>query len=166
MNDSIPPADTPLIRALIRDAALRFGLVWDENTPIPPAAITPAGIRIGVILDRLQSPADGMMRPQSSVMLAGMAFFPAEGYLTRDGHMVRLTEKERDVLLILLESGGSVVSRETLLRNVWGYASDVETHTLETHIYRLRHKIETDPGNPVLLVTAGEGYRLAITPET
>ncbi|MFA5592980.1 MAG: helix-turn-helix domain-containing protein [Micavibrio sp.] len=73
---------------------------------------------------------------------------------------VRLTEKEVDILLYLFKEAAPV-SREDLLRHVWEYAHDVQTHTLETHIYRLRQKIEKDPASPSILVTVEEGYALA-----
>jgi DNA-binding response OmpR family regulator len=73
---------------------------------------------------------------------------------------VRLTEKEAAILRFLYRAGESAVSRETLLGEVWGYNAGVNTHTLETHIYRLRQKMEKDPANAVILVTAAGGYRL------
>jgi DNA-binding response OmpR family regulator len=73
---------------------------------------------------------------------------------------VRLTEKETDILKYLYGMGAQVVSREELLTEVWGYNSGVTTHTLETHIYRLRQKIEADPSHAQLLVTDAGGYRL------
>lgn len=77
-----------------------------------------------------------------------------------DGIEAALTEKEADVLLYLWQKK-IPVTRDDLLRDVWEYASDVDTHTIETHIYRLRQKIEPDPENPVVLITTKDGYQLA-----
>jgi DNA-binding response OmpR family regulator len=74
---------------------------------------------------------------------------------------VRLTEKETGILKFLYRAGSERVPRQTLLNEVWGYSSAVSTHTLETHIYRLRQKIETDPSVPRLLLTENGGYKLA-----
>jgi DNA-binding response OmpR family regulator len=76
------------------------------------------------------------------------------------GQAMRLTDKEKDILLLLGEAKGAVVSRETLLEKVWAYAPNLETHTLETHIYRLRQKIEKDPARPEILLTDGSGYKI------
>jgi DNA-binding response OmpR family regulator len=73
---------------------------------------------------------------------------------------VRLTEKETNILKFLYRASESVVPRDVLLHEVWGYNAGVTTHTLETHIYRLRQKIEPDPSNAQLLVTESGGYRL------
>ena len=73
---------------------------------------------------------------------------------------IRLTEKESAILKYLYRAGGRPVGRQVLLNEVWGYNSAVTTHTLETHIYRLRQKIEPDPANARLLLTEGGGYRL------
>lgn len=77
-----------------------------------------------------------------------------------EAQKIRLTEKEADILKYLSDEAGQVVSREVLLAEVWGYNSGVTTHTLETHIYRLRQKIERDPSNAEYLVTEAGGYRL------
>ena len=73
---------------------------------------------------------------------------------------IRLTEKENNILNFLYKNLGNIVSRETLLHEVWGYNSKVTTHTLETHIYRLRQKIEDNPSNACILVTEPGGYKL------
>ena len=88
-------------------------------------------------------------------------FSPSAKNLTSgDGDRMRLTEKETAILRYLYRAREQVVDRDTLLREVWGYNSGVTTHTLETHIYRLRQKIESDPARAQLLVTEAGGYRL------
>ncbi|EAQ03867.1 DNA-binding response regulator [Pseudooceanicola batsensis HTCC2597] len=80
--------------------------------------------------------------------------------ITEDEKKIRLTEKETNILKFLYRSSDGVVARDVLLHEVWGYNAGVTTHTLETHIYRLRQKIEPDPSNARLLVTESGGYRL------
>tara|TARA_R110000850_G_scaffold99_1_gene517 strand:+ start:1691 stop:2377 length:687 start_codon:yes stop_codon:yes gene_type:complete len=80
--------------------------------------------------------------------------------LTEDEKKIRLTEKETNILKFLYRAGDGTVARDVLLHEVWGYNAGVTTHTLETHIYRLRQKIEPDPSNARLLVTESGGYRL------
>ncbi len=79
---------------------------------------------------------------------------------TARNRKVRLTDKECAILKYLYRAGGKPVSRQTLLNEVWNYSSAVSTHTLETHVYRLRQKLEADPAQPRLLLTASGGYRL------
>lgn len=89
-------------------------------------------------------------------------FRPSMKLLVReDDRKIRLTEKETNILKYLYRAGGKSVAREELLTEVWGYNAAVTTHTLETHVYRLRQKIEPDPANARLLVTEAGGYRLA-----
>ena len=82
--------------------------------------------------------------------------------VTSDDKNIRLTEKETNILKFLYRSTEDVVPRDILLHEVWGYNAGVTTHTLETHIYRLRQKIEPDPGKARLLVTENGGYRLSL----
>ena len=77
-----------------------------------------------------------------------------------NAQIIKLTEKEQDILLCLAARAGHIIDRSSLLDSVWGYSENIETHTLETHIYRLRQKIEKDPSEPVYLVTEGTGYKL------
>lgn len=87
-------------------------------------------------------------RPSAKVLIAG------------DSRKIRLTEKETAILKYLYRAGNQMITRETLLNEVWGYNAAVTTHTLETHVYRLRQKIETDPSNADILVTVTGGYQL------
>jgi DNA-binding response OmpR family regulator len=88
-------------------------------------------------------------------------FRPASKNLVNaKGARLRLTEKEAAILRFLHRADRQVVSREVLLKDVWGYNANVTTHTLETHIYRLRQKIEIDPTDARLLVTDAGGYKL------
>ena len=82
-----------------------------------------------------------------------------EALLNLKGNKVRLTEKETSILRYLYRAGQRPASRETLLQQVWGYNSGVTTHTLETHIYRLRQKIEKDAAAPAILVTEAGGHK-------
>jgi DNA-binding response OmpR family regulator len=90
-----------------------------------------------------------MFRPSAKLLLE-----PARN------RKIRLTDKESNILKFLYRAAGRPVPRQVLLNEVWGYNSAVTTHTLETHIYRLRQKIEPDPANTRLLLTEGGGYRL------
>ena len=88
-------------------------------------------------------------------------FRPAsKNLINAKGARLRLTEKEAAILRFLHRADRQVVSREVLLKDVWGYNANVTTHTLETHIYRLRQKIEADPADARLLVTDAGGYKL------
>ena len=79
---------------------------------------------------------------------------------SNENRSIRLTEKENNILKFLYKNLGNFISREILLHEVWGYNSTVTTHTLETHIYRLRQKIEDDPSNACFLITEPGGYKL------
>ncbi|WP_027133936.1 response regulator transcription factor [Geminicoccus roseus] len=89
------------------------------------------------------------------------AFKPAAKMLTAGSKKIHLTEKETAILKYLYRIGDRPVAREVLLDEVWGYNTGVTTHTLETHIYRLRQKVEPNPGQVSLIVTEAGGYRLA-----
>jgi len=90
------------------------------------------------------------------------SFRPAVKMLVDEARQrkVHLTEKETAIVKFLYRVGDRPVPRDQLLDEVWGYNAGVTTHTLETHIYRLRQKIEASPEQPSLLVTEPGGYRL------
>ena len=88
-------------------------------------------------------------------------FFPLRKVIMLgDETKVELTEKEVDILKCLISSDEETVDRDVLLKQVWNYSSDVTTHTLETHIYRLRQKLEIDPSIPRLIISKGGGFTI------
>lgn len=96
------------------------------------------------------------------IELGHLKLRPAFKELIREGEApIALTDKEVEILLYLYRAGGKIISRDVLLAEIWGYNAEVSTHTLETHIYRLRQKIETDPEIGGVLITEQGGYRLA-----
>jgi len=123
--------------------------------------------KFAVLLARVRAQLRQHEQSEDAVFSIGpYVFRPSAKLLSQNGdgrgqRKVRLTEKETNILKFLYRAGGRVVSREVLLNEVWGYNAGVTTHTLETHVYRLRQKIEADPSHAQLLLTEPGGYRLA-----
>lgn len=88
---------------------------------------------------------------------------PDELSFYKGDQCVKLTDKEYEILRYLFDHHDVKVTRSHMLENIWGYQAELETHTLETHLYRLRQKIEDDPSVPTLLITDDEGYYLALS---
>lgn len=121
--------------------------------------------RLGVLVARLHAQLRSHEASTDAVFAIGpFTFHPTAKMLVENGSRkkVRLTEKEVAILRFLYRAGDQPVSRERLLGEVWGYNAGVNTHTLETHVYRLRQKIERDPARAEILVTAPGGYRLNV----
>jgi DNA-binding response OmpR family regulator len=118
--------------------------------------------RVNELLARLHAQLRVFDTSEDAVFTIGQySFRPAAKLLLgQDKKRIRLTAKEVDILKFLYRQANRVVSRQLLLDEVWGYNAGVTTHTLETHVYRLRQKIEQDPTNCRLLITAPGGYRL------
>ncbi len=119
--------------------------------------------RFSVLLARIRAALRQHDQSEDVVFTIGhYSFQPAAKVLEgTDGNKVRLTDKETSILKYLYRQGPKTITRDVLLKEVWGYNNRVTTHTLETHIYRLRQKIERDPSNAELLLTASGGYKLA-----
>lgn len=141
--------------------ALPADISRDEAVVLDIDAQMSKPYRLGDLLDRIQAMRDKGARPQilrfdNCELDAVYCVF----YAGAKGDGIKLTEKETEILVYLAtHSRGAPVKREDLLAAVWGYGDNIETHTLETHIYRLRQKIEVNPAEPVFLVTSDEGYR-------
>ena len=119
--------------------------------------------RLNVLLARMRAQLRQFANTEDAVFSIGpYSFQPANKIMLHgeNDQKIRLTEKETAILKYLLRAQDKVVGRDTLLGEVWGYNANVTTHTLETHVYRLRQKIEADPSNAALLVTEPGGYRL------
>ena len=115
-----------------------------------------------VLLARIRAQLRTHEQSEDAVFQLGpYSFRPAQKLLVaEDDRKIRLTEKETNILKFLYRASEGVVPRDVLLHEVWGYNAGVTTHTLETHIYRLRQKIEPEPSNARLLLTESGGYRL------
>jgi DNA-binding response OmpR family regulator len=118
--------------------------------------------RFAVLLARIRAQLRQHEASEDAVFAIGpYTFRPSSKLLVNPaGNKVRLTEKETAILRYLYRAGQKPVARDVLLQEVWGYNSGVTTHTLETHIYRLRQKVEKDAANPAILVTDAGGYKL------
>ncbi len=119
--------------------------------------------KLPILLARLRAQLRQHEQSENAVFQLGPYLFkPAQKMLVDENdRKIRLTEKETNILKFLYRAPEGVVPRDVLLHEVWGYNAGVTTHTLETHIYRLRQKIEPDPSNVSILVTDSGGYRLA-----
>ena len=118
--------------------------------------------KFAVLLARIRAQLRQHEQSEDAVFAIGpYTFKPSSKVLiVDDKKKIRLTEKETAILKFLYRAGEQVVGRDVLLHEVWGYNAGVTTHTLETHIYRLRQKIEPDPSQTQLLVTESGGYKL------
>ena len=119
--------------------------------------------RFAVLLARIRAHLRQHEQSEDATFSIGHYTFrpAAKMLLDSGGGKIRLTEKETAILKYLYRAGDRIVTRDVLLSEVWGYNSGVTTHTLETHIYRLRQKIERDPSHAELLITESGGYKLA-----
>ncbi|MDR3521071.1 MAG: response regulator transcription factor [Acidocella sp.] len=123
--------------------------------------------RVNELLARLRAQLRSFENSDDAVFTIGPYMFrPAVKQLLEPvkNKRIRLTDKEAAILKFLYRAEGKAVGRQVLLNEVWGYNAAVTTHTLETHVYRLRQKIEPDPAAAKLLLTEGGGYRLDVSP--
>jgi DNA-binding response OmpR family regulator len=118
--------------------------------------------RFAVLLARIRAQLRQHEQSEDATFNVGpYTFKPGQKLLTlENGQKIRLTEKEAAIIRYLYRADQKVVTRDVLLEEVWGYNSGVTTHTLETHVYRLRQKIERDPSNAEILVTENGGYKI------
>ncbi|HTJ63655.1 MAG TPA: winged helix-turn-helix domain-containing protein [Alphaproteobacteria bacterium] len=120
-------------------------------------------VRLGALLARMQSHS-AARQPDGPARIGPYELSAADCALreAETGRLVRLTELELKLLSYLIDAGGALVDREQLLEQVWGYRADADTHTVETHVWRLRQKVETDDPATRFVVTETGGYRLIL----
>lgn len=144
---------------------MRVGDVSDSGPAVLENDCFSRPLRIGALLDRVQKHHLDLTShiPADFIPIGPFTLNVVSSRLIDDQtkNEIRLTEKEKNILVYLARHKTDVIGRQALLDEVWGYAETVETHTLETHIYRLRQKIEVDPTDPKVLLTDDQGYRLA-----
>ncbi|MEM1020407.1 MAG: response regulator transcription factor [Pseudomonadota bacterium] len=147
-----------LLTALEGDADAILGLDSGANDYVTKP------VRFGVLHARVRAHLRQHENTDDATFSVGpYEFKPSARLMTReDGTKVRLTDKETAIIKYLIKADGRPIARDQLLGEVWGYNASVTTHTLETHVYRLRQKIEADPSNAQILVTQTGGYRLML----
>lgn len=174
----LPDGDGPATCSRLRDAGIHIPvlLLAEQDSEFEVIRGLDAGandfismpIRHAELVARLRAQIRAYETSEEAVLAIGpFEFRPASRLLqnTLTHTRVRLTEKEASVLKYLYRADGPV-PRNTLLHEVWGYNARATTHTVETHIYRLRRKIEPDPSRIALLVNEDGGYRLCIDTPT
>ncbi len=119
--------------------------------------------RLSILLARLRAQLRQHEQSQDAVFTIGpYTFQPSAKMMIHNEtkKKIHLTELETALLKYLYRNANTVVGRDILLKEIWGYSAGVTTHTLETHVYRLRRKIESDPFDPKILITKPGGYQL------
>lgn len=149
-----------------RDILQKALTLYPQLKPVTIFDLPPLPVRIGAWLQELQGEQHQKNNPflsDEKIRFADFTLESATGQLQniKTGEEQILTEKERAFIVALARAPERKMERKKILELVWGYKHDLETHTLETHLYRLRQKIEADPANPVNLVTKDSVYYLA-----
>jgi DNA-binding response OmpR family regulator len=173
LDVTLPDGDGRDLCARLRRQGLKLPIIMltgaDDETDVVRGLDSGANdyiakpFRLAELLARLRAQMRIFENSEDAVFIIGPYQFRPSAKLLQDpvrNKRIRLTEKECAILKFLYRAGTAPVPRQVLLNEVWGYNASVTTHTLETHIYRLRQKIEPDPANLRLLITEAGGYRL------
>ncbi|MCK6417710.1 MAG: helix-turn-helix domain-containing protein [Alphaproteobacteria bacterium] len=162
----------PLLQPMVAHLLLHHGLndcqIHAGNTAPAPVIFLPdyTVCRLGAFLDYIIDNKRKILAKSFSEIPVGQYVLRSESSALFDASIpdappIRLTEKEVALLMALAQAGAQGLNKDALLARIWGHQAVLETHTLETHIYRLRQKIEADAKNPEILLTIENGYCLA-----
>ncbi|WP_321888608.1 response regulator transcription factor [Paraburkholderia bannensis] len=125
-----------------------------------PFSVLELVARVKALLRRVEAMAKDLRLEGGTLMLGGFSIDPVTREAQVDGRRIELTPREFDLLYHFARHPGKVFSRMELLNAVWGYQHEGYEHTVNTHINRLRTKIEVDPAQPVRILTVwGRGYK-------
>jgi DNA-binding response OmpR family regulator len=167
----LPDGDGHVVCARLRASGLSMPVILmnglDQTSEEHDTITIAKPFRLSELMARLRARLDARgveTEALASIHIGPYEFSASDKALHHraDNQRIRLTEKEAAILAFLHRMGSRAVPRQELLTEVWGYNTAVTTHTLETHIYRLRQKMEADPAKACLLVTEAGGYRLAV----
>jgi DNA-binding response OmpR family regulator len=172
MDAVLPDGDGHAVCARLRASGMSMPVILTDgsNCAADDAISLAKPFRLSELMARLRTQLMARSKPDpvpeaiGPIRIGPYEFSPGDKALRHGdaNQRIRLTEKEAAILAFLHRMGERVVPRQELLTEVWGYHPAVTTHTLETHIYRLRRKIEVDPAKASLLITEAGGYRLAL----
>ena len=154
-EDAFPPEKDGRLSFLIRAA--------ESASPIRAGHEYVLGerpLRVGSVLDAVEAV---LLKNSGAALEYGPFVLLSDRKCLRMGKReFELTDRETDIMAMLIRAGDAGCGRESMLEAIWNYRPDLDTHTVETHIYRLRQKIEDNPASPAHLLTTEKGYRLAV----
>lgn len=127
-----------------------------------PFSVRELVARVKAIFRRIKVDRENENSLPEELSFNNLKIYPNLRKVTLADNAIELTSKEYDLLLLFSTNPGKAYSREQLLNQVWGYSYEGYSHTVNSHINRLRSKIENDPSNPHFIKTVwGVGYRFA-----
>ena len=161
--DTIAAAHPPYDLILAAPDSVDFArdALWQKTTPVLPVSLKKP-LRAGTVLRQITQMLSDPVLYLDDMSCGTWDLLPQDKMIRSAGHDdVILTDKEVEVIAYLARQNGEKVTRDDLLKHVWRYQSGADTHTLETHIYRLRQKLAAVPALKNLIQTDDDGgYRL------
>ena len=153
-----------LLKSIEKNAPVIF-LNQDDNDDIKAHSIIQKPFLLSNFLDTIKASINIFENSdEGNLEFNNYVLYPSRKEILnkRDKSVTKLTEKEVSIIKYLHKNIGKIVSKNDLMQEVWEYSAEVATHTVETHIYRLRQKVEQDNQESQLIITSEGGYQLKI----